>query len=84
ARESGEMPPGGFEGDPGMMPGGGVPGSGGGPGMGGGYGSGAGIEARQTAAASGGGEVQRDFGLGISAELLEAIIEFLQTRSEAL
>lgn len=79
ARESGEMPGGGGfgGGDPGMMPGGGVPG--GEPGMGGGFGGGAGIEARQTAAASG-GEVQRDFGLGISSELLDALIAFLQAK----
>lgn len=84
ARESGQLPPGGFGpgGDfPGGGPGGGL-GAGGGGGPGGGFGQGEGLspEVRQTAIAERGGFRQVD--LGVPSLLLDSLIEFLENKAK--
>jgi hypothetical protein len=76
ARESGQFPGGGGG------PGGGIPGQGGGPGGGGGFGGQGGLspEARQTAIAERGGA--RGASLGLNPALLDAIIEFLEAKTQ--
>jgi hypothetical protein len=76
ARESGQAPPGGF-GGPGGGFGGQPPGGGAGPGGGGEFG-GISPEQRQTAIAERGGF--RQVGLGVPLPLLEAVIEFLNSK----
>jgi hypothetical protein len=76
-RESGEFPRGGPGGE---FPGGG-PGGQGGPGGFGGQG-GLSPEARETAIAERGGFTRAGAGLGLNPALLDAVIEFLQTKVE--
>jgi hypothetical protein len=80
AIQSGQAPPGGFEGggfSAGGPPGGG-PGGGGPPG--GGFMEGASPEVRQTAMAERG--VPRGASLGLNSDLLDALIEFLQAKAQ--
>ena len=80
-RESGEGPPEGFS--PGQRPGGGIgPGGGLGPGGGQGFSGNTGItqEMRETAMAERGGSFGRGF--GINNQLLEAVISFLETKTQ--